>query len=292
MRTTPLPRSPVVELPEPTLDVSIVVPYYNPGPQLGLTVRRMVEVLEEAGVSFEVIAVSDGSTDGSEASLSSNDVVRQVTLARQAGKGQALRVGLAMGHGRYLGFLDADGDLSPELLAPFVQVMRESTPDIILGSKRHPQSVVQYPPLRRVWSWGYQQLIRMLFHLSVQDTQVGIKLVRRDVVAAVLPRMVERRFAFDLELFVVARDLGYHRLVEVPVRIEERFGSTISLRTVVEILNDTLAVFYRLRLRHFYDDPLPSGDGPAGDGPSGDRPSRERPPGGRRRPGSQAGPAR
>jgi glycosyltransferase involved in cell wall biosynthesis len=258
--------------------VSIVVPYYNPGPALGLTVRRMVEVLAEAEVTFEVIAVSDGSTDGSEASLSPDDVVRQVTLARQAGKGQALRVGLAMGHGRYLGFLDADGDLSPELLAPFVQVMRESTPDIILGSKRHPQSVVQYPPLRRVWSWGYQQLIRALFHLSVQDTQVGIKLVRRDVVAAVLPRMVERRFAFDLELFVVARDLGYDRLVEVPVRIEERFGSTISLRTVAEILRDTLAVFCRLRLRHFYDAPNPSGDSPSEDRRSGD------PPGARRRP--------
>lgn len=247
--------------------MSIVVPYHNPGPRLGLTVRRMVEVLAEAGVSFEVIAVSDGSTDGSEASLGANDLVRQVVLARQAGKGQALRVGLAMGHGRYLGFLDADGDLSPELLAPFVQLMRESSPDIILGSKRHPQSVVRYPPLRRMWSWGYQQLIRVLFHLSVQDTQVGIKLVRREVVAAVLPRMVERRFAFDLELFVVARDLGYQRLVEVPVRIEERFGSTISMRTVAEILKDTLAVFYRLRLRHFYDEPLPSGNSPSGDRP-------------------------
>jgi glycosyltransferase involved in cell wall biosynthesis len=262
VRSTPLPRATDVELPEPTLDVTMVVPYYNPGPALGRTVRRMVEVLSDSGVSFEVIAVSDGSTDGSEASLDSlgDDVVRRVMLARQMGKGQALRVGLAMGHGRYLGFLDADGDLSPELLAPFVRLMRESSPDIILGSKRHPESVVQYPPLRRAWSWGYQQLVRLLFRLSVQDTQVGIKLVRRDVVVAVLPRMVERRFAFDLELFVVARDLGYHRLVEAPVRIEERFGSTISVRTVVEILTDTLAVFYRLRLRHFYDDPGRSRD--------------------------------
>jgi glycosyltransferase involved in cell wall biosynthesis len=263
MRRTPVPQASDVELPEAVLDVSIVVPYYNPGPRLGRTVRRTVEVLSRSGLSFEVIAVSDGSTDGSEASLQSlgDDVVRRVALPRQGGKGQALRVGLAMGQGRYLGFLDADGDLSPELLLPFVEVMRESSPDIILGSKRHPQSVVQYPPIRRLWSWGYQQLVRLLFRLSVQDTQVGIKLVRRDVVAAVLPLMVERGFAFDLELFVVARHLGYDLLVEAPVRIEERFGSTISPRTVVGILLDTLAVFYRLRIRRSYG-PLVRGPRP------------------------------
>ncbi|MDA8058641.1 MAG: glycosyltransferase, partial [Actinomycetota bacterium] len=52
-----------------TLDVSIVVPYYNPGARLRTTVERTAEVLREAGVTFEIIAVSDGSTDGSQLSL-------------------------------------------------------------------------------------------------------------------------------------------------------------------------------------------------------------------------------
>ena len=64
-----------------------------------------------------------------------------------------------MGRGRYLGFIDADGDISPELLAPFVSIMQSMEPDIIIGSKRHPDSSVHYPPLRRLYSWGYQHLI-------------------------------------------------------------------------------------------------------------------------------------
>jgi glycosyltransferase involved in cell wall biosynthesis len=240
----------------PTLDVTIVVPYYNPGTSLRVTVEHMVEVLTNSDVTFEIIAVSDGSTDGSELSLEGlpPDLVRRVELDENQGKGQALQVGLSLGRGRYLGFLDADGDISPEFLSSFVSLMQLYQPDIILGSKRHPMSEVQYPWLRLVYSWGYQQLVRVLFHLEVQDTQVGIKLVDRDVMSAVLPLLVERRFAFDLELIVVARHMGYGRLFEAPVRIEQRFRSTISVRAVVGMLVDTLGIFVRLRMLRFYDE--------------------------------------
>lgn len=249
-----LPGQASTPLAPASLDVSIVVPYYNPGPRLRTTVAHTVDVLRSAGVTFEIITVSDGSTDGSQGTLGGlpDRLVRRVELDRNGGKGQALQVGLAMGRGRYLGFLDADGDLSPELLAPFVTLMRLYEPDIILGSKRHPMSSVHYPPLRRLYSMGYQALIRLLFRLNVRDTQVGIKLVNRDVMAAVLPLLVERRFAFDLELLVVARHLGYDRLFEAPVRIEERFHSTISGRAVWSMLVDTLAIFLRLRVLHAY----------------------------------------
>jgi len=179
--------------------------------------------------------------------------VRQVVFDRNTGKGHALRVGLGMGRGRYLGFIDADGDISPELLAPFVSIMQTDRPDIIIGSKRHPESSVHYPPLRRLYSWGYQQLIQLLFRLDVKDTQVGIKLVDRAVISDVLPLLRESRFALDLELLVLARRLGYVRIVEAPVRIEERFGSTISLTAVWRLLVDTLALFVRFSVRKEYE---------------------------------------
>jgi glycosyltransferase involved in cell wall biosynthesis len=242
-------------LPEATLDVTIVVPYYNPGPRLRTTVEHMVRVLDSSGMTFEIIAVSDGSTDGSHFTLEGfpESVVRRIEFDRNVGKGHALRVGLGMGRGRYLGFIDADGDISPEFLAPFVTIMRTEEPDIIIGSKRHPESSVHYPPLRRLYSWGYQQLIHRLFRLNVKDTQVGIKLVDRAVIADVLPLLRESRFALDLELLVLARRLGYDRIVEAPVRIQERFGSTISLKAVWLLLVDTLGVFIRFSIRREYE---------------------------------------
>jgi glycosyltransferase involved in cell wall biosynthesis len=242
-------------LPDPTLDVSIVVPYYNPGLRLRTTVEDMLRVLDASGMTFEIIAVSDGSTDGSPFTLEGfpESVVRRVSFDKNVGKGHALRAGLGMGRGRYLGFIDADGDISPELLAPFVSIMQTLEPDIIIGSKRHPDSSVHYPPLRRLYSWGYQHLIGLLFRLHIKDTQVGIKLVDRKVIADVLPLLRESRFALDLELLVLARRLGYTRIVEAPVRIRERFGSTISLKAVWLLLIDTLALFIRYSIRHEYD---------------------------------------
>jgi glycosyltransferase involved in cell wall biosynthesis len=258
-----------VVLPEPTLDVSIVVPYYNPGERLRTTVEDMVRVLDASGMTFEIITVSDGSTDGSPFTLDGfpETVVRRLSFDTNIGKGHALRSGLALGRGRYLGFIDADGDISPELLAPFVSIMRAEAPDIIIGSKRHPDSSVHYPPLRRLYSWGYQHLIGVLFRLHVKDTQVGIKLVDRRVIADVLPLLRESRFALDLELLVLARRLGYTRIVEAPVRIRERFGSTISLKAVWLLLIDTLALYIRYSIRHEYDAELGAQRSPGRTGP-------------------------
>lgn len=281
---------------EPVLDVTVVVPFYNPGPRFRPNIDRLVDVLSTSGSTFEVIAVSDGCTDGSEASLEGldPDVVRSVGLARNRGKGQALRVGLAMGRGRYVGFIDADGDLDPALLLPFLALAGLYEPDVVLGSKRHPLSELEYPGIRRLYSWGYQQLIRVLFRLNVRDTQTGLKLVRRDVLAEALPKMVEKRFVFDLELLVVARRLGYPRFVEAPVTIRERFSSTVSMATIWPMLVDTLAIFYRLRILGFYGPAvrrrargpgrvmIPTGAGPAR--AAGDQVTVE-PPGGRARAG-------
>ena len=236
------------------LELSIVVPFYNPGPALAPNIAAVVEALEATGLSYEVVAVSDGSTDGSGATIDVHvgERLRRIDLPAHVGKGEALRVGLREGRGRYLGFIDADGDIPAALLGSFVDAIRSRRVDIVVGSKRHPLSNVRYPPLRRLYSWSYQQLVRLLFQLDVRDTQTGLKILRREVLEAALPAMFEKRFAFDLELLVVARRLGYRRIAELPVRIEQRFGSTISIRAVLGIVADTLAIWWRLRVRGLY----------------------------------------
>ncbi len=235
--------------------ISIVTPFYNPGEHFESAIREMVNVLDSVGLSYELIAVSDGSTDSSPSTISKIGIstIKDVYHLRRQGKGAALRTGLALGRGKYLGFIDADGDIDPSALRAFIGTVALYEPDIVLGSKRHPMSKVVYPPIRRLYSAMYQLLIKALFGLSIRDTQTGIKLARRQVIEDVLPLMVEKRFAFDLELFVVARRLGYRNFFEAPVVIRERLTSTVNSRAVFNTIVDTFAIFYRERILHFYD---------------------------------------
>jgi glycosyltransferase involved in cell wall biosynthesis len=232
------------------LDLTVVVPFYNPGGRLHATIEDLLAGLEVTGQSFEVIAVSDGSTDGSARTVDDlrGDRFRVVELDHNYGKGQALRVGMGLGTGAYVGFIDADGDIPPYLMARFAELAAREHPDGILGSKIHPDSAVHLAPLRHMLSLSWRALVRLLFQFPVSDSQAGIKLFRCDVVRDALPRTNLRGFAFDLELLVIARDLGYSRFIEAPIEISERDSSTISLRTACRMLADMGVIFWRTRL--------------------------------------------
>jgi glycosyltransferase involved in cell wall biosynthesis len=199
------------------------------------------------GPPYELIVVSDGSTDETVrvASAALDGHMRVIHYPERVGKGQALRVGLSEARGAYVAFIDADGDIDPASIGPLLAAIERDEPDVVLASKRHSLSQVDYPPARRALSWGYHKLGRVLFRVHVRDTQTGLKLIRREVLEAVLPTLLEKRFAFDLELLVVARRHGFDRVVETPVRIGYRFSSTVGPRAVLRIVLDTLAIFYR-----------------------------------------------
>ena len=209
---------------------------------------------------FEIIVVVDGDVDASmrEAKKVRSPRVSVTGYKVNKGKGYAVRFGMAESRGDIVGFMDAGGDLAPGGLALMLDVMRWNDADIVVGSKRHALSRVQYPRIRRIFSWGYQILTRILFHVNVRDTQVGMKLYKRNVLEDVLPRLLVKQFAFDIEILAVAYHLGYTNIMEAPVElnfagVSSSITSKSFWRIIFNMLRDTLAVFYRLRLRRYYD---------------------------------------
>ena len=125
--------------------------------------------------------------------------------------------------------------------------------DIVIGSKFHPNSIVNYPSLRRVISIGYYLIIRILFNLPCHDTQTGLKWFKREVLKKVFPRILVKQFAFDLEVLVNAHHLGY-RIAEAPIALlnKRKFGR-IGLKAIYVTFCDTLAIFYRMYILKYYD---------------------------------------
>jgi hypothetical protein len=239
--------------PSEGIQLSIIVPCHNSGPGLRDFLTRLEGELSALG-AYEIVMVSDGSTDDTLAIARelASPTLRVVHYPERMGKGHALRVGLSRARGEYVGFIDSDGDIDPQAIGPFLSLMRLYQPDVVLGSKRHPMSEVAYPPVRRVMSWVYHKLTRLMFRVNVRDTQTGLKVIRRDVLFAVLPRMFEKRYAWDLELLVVARMLGFTKVFEAPVRIQYRFSSQVDPHAAFRIILDSVAIFYRRFILNSY----------------------------------------
>jgi len=239
------------------IDLSVVIPAYNEADVLGATVEEALAWLESSSLRHELIVVDDGSADDTyevaQAAARRNGAVRPARLSHNAGKGFALKFGVAYATGEHIAFLDADRDIYPDQLGVLWEAMAQTGADAVVGSKRHPSSQISYPLSRRVMSLGYYLMMRLMFGLPLGDTQAGIKLFRRAVLMDILPRLLIKRFAFDLELLACAHRLGY-RVSEAPVRMAfQRGGSRVTWRDVQTVGVDTLAVFYRLRILRYYD---------------------------------------
>jgi hypothetical protein len=126
--------------------------------------------------------------------------------------------------------------------------------DLVVGSKRHPRSEVRYPWTRKLLSLGYRLVIKSLFRLSVKDTQVGLKLIRRPVLEKALPLMEVTRYAFDLELMTIAKRHGF-RIIEAPIVLDfQKPFARLGLKDIYVIFVNTLSIFRRLRKRAYDGD--------------------------------------
>lgn len=235
--------------------LSLILPAYNSASYIAESVRTVVSALESLGEPFEVIVVCDGSTDETAAAAAADEDsrVRSLRYSQNRGKGYALCYGIAHSRGRLIGWLDADLDIDPDFIVQAARRFEDRAIDAVIGSKRHPESSVAYPLRRRFFSMGFQFLVRLLFRINVRDTQVGAKLFRREMLRTVVPLLLIKQYAFDLEVLAVGAEFGFDRIEEAPIRLDYRFAGTgINRYAVRRMFFDTLAIAYRIHLRHWY----------------------------------------
>lgn len=242
--------------------LSVIIPAYNKASEVFSVISSYVAELRLTPYDWEIIAVDDASRDHTlrEAIRSKRfngdtSRIKIYSYDLNQGKGFALYFGFGKSTGQTVVFADSDLDLPAANLRRLLNYHSASRADITIGSKRHELSSINYPTLRRIQSKAYQLLIKALFNLEVSDTQVGLKVFRRRVLSDCLPRIVVKKFAFDVELLVVAKSLGYRKITEAPIDLNFNFTSTISLKCIRNILQDTLAIYWRKNILKYYDTP-------------------------------------
>lgn len=240
--------------------LSVIVPAYKQEATIVRDIKRMVRELEPLRYDYELIVVLDGMVDRSLDKLKKLYLpkVRVLAYERNRGKSFAVRLGMSKARGDYIMFIDSGMEIDPNGMSMLLEHMEWYEADIIVGSKRHPASRVDYNWQRKILSLGYYYFVKFTFGIKVRDTQAGIKVFRKQVLQKVLPRLVEKRFAGDLEMLVVAKHLGFKRIYEAPIKLNYHFSrltSAATINSILGILQDTMAIFYRTYLTKFYSKP-------------------------------------
>lgn len=239
--------------------ISLIMPAFKQEKTIEEDIKRIKNIMDQLRYNYEIIVVIDGKVDKTfeNAKKIVSDKVLVTGYQHNHGKGYAIRYGIVRSKGNIVGFIDSGMDLNPNGLSILLENFQWHNAHIIVGSKRHPASKVNYPIQRRIISLLSQMFIRVLFGLNVKDTQVGMKFFRRNVIEEVFPRLLVKKFAFDIEILVVASRLGYKRIFEAPIELNYNFtGSVISKNLWRQLLRtfwDTLAIFYRLKILSYYD---------------------------------------
>ena len=230
--------------------LSVVVPAYNEEERLPRTLARLDEYYRAQAYPWDVVVVSDGSTDGTERIVEEfaerHGNFRLDASRPNRGKGYVVRKGILQAKGDLVLFCDADlatpQEETEKLLARIAQGA-----DVAIGSRPLADSRLEkhQPILREVLGRGFNKAVQLLAVRGIDDTQCGFKMFTRKAAQDVFRRCTFDGFSFDFEALLVARDLGY-RIDEVPIRWSHQEGSkVVMMRDGPRALRDLV----RLRLK-------------------------------------------
>jgi dolichyl-phosphate beta-glucosyltransferase len=231
-----------------TPSLTIVIPAYNEERRLPATLERIHAWLEEGRWRFcEIVVVDDGSTDKT-VEAAERFGARVLRNPGNRGKGYSVRHGMLEARGEWALLTDADLSTPIEELARLWRAAEEAGARIAIGSRALDRSLigVHQPMLRENVGRLFNVGMRLITGLPFRDTQCGFKLFATEAAREIFRRQRLDGFGFDVEVLVLARELGY-RTVEVPVRWDDVLGTKVSLRRGLAAFLDPLRVVYNLR---------------------------------------------
>lgn len=234
-----------------TIDLSVIIPIYNEGECLAENLGAVIDFLSTQELSWEVIAVNDGSSDHSPAILEEFTrnwpAFRVVSYPLNRGKGYAVKQGMLTARGGIRLFMDADLSTPLHHITEAIALIRQGY-DLTMASRRLEGAhlAVRQTRLKEslgiVGNWG----IRKLLGLSeYRDTQCGFKALTADLTLTIFPKLQIDRWGFDFELIALAVR-GGARIRQFPITWRNRADSRVTMGAYLRTLGDLLRLKSRI----------------------------------------------
>lgn len=224
------------------MDISVIVPLLNERESLAELAERIDKALSGHGLSYEVIMVDDGSTDGSweevEKLARKNGAIHGLRFRRNYGKSAALYSGFKKAEGDVVVTMDADLQDFPEEVPEMYRMIKEEGWDIVSGWKQHRQDNAL---TKNLPSKLYNATARRITGIRLHDMNCGLKAYRREVV-----KNIEVYGEMHRYIPYLAKNAGFTRITEKPTRHAKRkFGkSKFGMNRFVNGFLDLLSLWF------------------------------------------------
>jgi glycosyltransferase involved in cell wall biosynthesis len=201
-------------------DVTVVLPCYNERDHVELEIKRIRAALEEAGMTYELICVDDGSTDGTREILQAVPGVHTILLPRNQGAGTARRIGTQAAAGRVVVWTDADMTYPNELIPELVAELDGDACDQVVGARRTEAGT--YKLARVPAKWAIRKLAAFLTNTEIPDLNSGLRAFKRSVAEPYL-RLLPSGFSCVTTITLAFLSNG-HPVKYVPIDYVKRAG--------------------------------------------------------------------
>ena len=222
------------------MQLSLIIPAYNEEKLIRGSLSEFVSYLNKKDYSWEIIVADDGSSDNTSKIVKSfnNPKIKLVALAKNQGKGAALKAGFLKAEGEYQIFSDADLSVPIPTIEPFMQQLKDY--DVVIASRRvrGAEIKVHQPWLRENMGRVFTALTQILTGSSVVDFTCGFKGFRKNAAKQIFGKSLISRWAYDAEIVFLAEKKGL-KILQHPVSWINRKDTRVRLnRVVLESLRD------------------------------------------------------
>lgn len=226
--------------------LSVIIPAYNEVKRLPETLIDVDAKLSKVKYSYEILVVSDGSTDGTGEMVERfSHIIKNLRLVdneKNKGKGGVVKQGMLEAKGDYRLFMDADNSTTVDQFENMIPFFKEGY-DIVIGSRDVKGAVLHpaQPFYKRALGNAGNLFIQALLLPGIWDTQCGFKCYTRAAAEKVFPFQRINGWGFDVEILSLAKVLGY-RTKEIPVVWVNDLRSQVKLSAYIKVLVETMKV--------------------------------------------------
>ena len=217
--------------------MSVVVPTYNEEKVIAGTVMALRDLFEADGRPYEIVVVDNASSDATLARLEpllDGTRIRALRNEENRGKGYSVRRGMLDTSGALRLMCDADCQSSLASLPTMIDLIESGAADVVAGSREAKGANVgrTQPIPRRIASWNFIRLCKLIMHEPLRDIFCGFKLFRGQAAEEAFSRQSLEGWTFDLEVLALARGMGY-RVAECGIAWNDREGSRLQMHKVL-----------------------------------------------------------